>query len=121
MGSRGDAVICFYDHTFGVDEVGIAHYSHVFAAKEFLFLPGAKCLDDLVFRVTEQRKIKRMLVGKFFVRSYAVFTNTYHVRISKLSNGIPGVPKVAGLFCAARRVVFGVKINHEPSPGVIFE
>src|SRR5262249_1247949 len=99
------------DVAVGVDHERRALDAHVLLARELLLDPDAVLLGDGVVLVCEERERQLVLLPEPDVRAGAVRADAEDRRPSSLELA-PGVADRAGLDRAARRVVFGIKIQY---------
>src|ERR1700730_5390964 len=95
-----------------VDQEGGALDAHVLAAVVALLDPGAVLRADLAVLVGYQREGEAVFLLELVVLLHAVLGDADHLRLHLGEVG-QGVAKAAGLGGAARRVVLGIKVEHD--------
>src|SRR5436190_2833549 len=99
------------DHAVLVDQEGGAVDAHVLAAVQALLDPGTVLLADLAVFVGHQGEGEAVLGLELVVARHAVLADADHLRFQLLEGG-GRIAEAAGLGGAARRVVFGIEIEH---------
>lgn len=107
-----DLGVDLYDLALFVDDERRALNAHVFAAVHGFLLPRAVGLGDLVIFIANESEGQFELALEFVVRLHAVGADTKDDSVLS-AEGLVGVAELTGFRRAARRIVFGIEIQHD--------
>ncbi len=99
------------DDAFFVDQEGSPYGAHVLLAIHGFFLPEIVQLHDLLVGISQQGKIKTVLINKLPVGLLVVYADADDLVAGSLK-GREIFIEVTGLRRTTRSIVFGVEIQH---------
>jgi hypothetical protein len=94
-----------------VDDERRSFDTHILFSVHRLFFPRAICLNHLLVRVGQQREIEIELVLELLMRLNGVYAYAQYNRPARFDLR-DAVPESASFFCAARCIVFWIKVQN---------
>ena len=113
-----------FDATFRIDEICISLHAHVRLAVHALLHPRLIRVDHARRArfgfVSQQGEVELVFGHEFGVALNVVCAHAQHHRVNAFNSG-QIVAEAARLCCAARGVVFGVKVQHDALAAILLE
>ena len=120
MGIRVYAIVRFSDIAFGIDDVGISPGAEGFVEQSGLaFTPGPESGGNLMAGIAQDREIKTVSFGEAFMTVNRAPVDADDLGIAELLNNPVLVAEAASLLGAVERVIFRIKVQHDPAAFII--